>query len=131
MSKKTLYYIIGVLCLFAWLSDLYFLFGKTWYHQLAPSIKISLMICSVIGLFLGALASAVVSLLLQSRRVILLSGLLAAIFSVPMISLASGSWLAGLGFGLSFYLAWILAYLLAQLLFWLFTLSDEEETKSH
>lgn len=131
MSRKTLYYIIGALCLFAWFSDLYFLFVKSWYHQLAPSIKISLMICGTIGLLLGALASTVVSLLLQSKRVILIGGLLASIFWVPMISLASGSWLAGLGFSLSFYLGWILAYLLACLLVWLFTLSSEEETESH
>lgn len=130
MSKKTLYYIFGALFLFAWLGDLYFLFIKSWYHQLAPSIKIGLMICSVMGLLLGALASIVVSLLLQSKRVILIVGLLASILSVPMISLAAGSWLASLGFGLGFYLGWLLVYLIACLLVWLFTMSSEEETES-
>lgn len=131
MSRKTLYYIIGALCLFVWLSDLYFLFGKTWYQQLAPSIKINLMICAVSGLLLGALASTVVSLLVQSKRGILICGLLAAILWLPMISLISGSWLAGLGFGLGFYLAWILAYQVVHLLFRLFTLLSEEDTRSY
>ncbi len=131
MSRKTLYYIIGALCLFVWFSDLYFLFVKSWYQQLAPSVKISLMVCAVIGLATGALASTVVSLLLRDRHLVLITGLMASTPTVPVISLTVGSWIAGLGFGLCFYFGWILAYLCACLLIYLFTLDSEEETESH